>query len=178
MRVRFTSAVGLPVVEDETLDVIGTLSGILIQPDTGVIEGFFVRVPGMLGREELFLSSLDILHWGTRITVRNHDVLAPIDERVRLLPLLADRRTVLGQPIMTEDGMPMGRCRDIQFDTRHFRLEWLFPRRFFRWRTPIPATQILEVRPEAVIIRAPGEPVPESAPQTEVPLLPQMPDAA
>lgn len=163
----------MPVLDSETGELLGTVANILIHPDTGKVEGFFVRIPGLFA-EQLFLGSDDIRHWGTRITVRGHDALSPVDDRVRLQPLLDGHRPVLGQKILTESGASIGRCRDVQFSTVDFRLEWLFPRKFFRWSLPVPVSQILEVKPEAIVIKDPA--VTEGEP--EVRLVPPMPEAA
>ena len=176
---RFTASLGLPVLEQETAEVLGRISGMLLHPDTGRVEGFFVRTEGFFSHEDLFLSPLDIVHWGMRIIVRNRDALSPPEERVRLQPLLDGKRPVLGQPIVTQRGRPLGRCSDVQFSTRDYVLQWLFPRRFFRWGLPIPASQILEVRLDAIVVREPSVGVQEKeAQQEEIAILPPMPEAA
>jgi len=153
MHVRFSTTIGLPVVEETTEAEIAGISGILIHPDTAKIEGFFVRVPSFLRAEELFLSVSDIAHWGTRVRVRHADVLAPVEEHLRLMNLLQDGRTVMRQSIMTEGGKYLGVCRDIQFDTVSFYAEWLFPRTFLRWQRSIPVSSIVIVKPEAIVVR-------------------------
>ncbi len=174
MRARYTRSLGLSVLDEETGDVLGAISGMVLHPDTGAVEGFFVRMEGFWSREERFLASPDILHWGVRITVRHRDVLSPVDELVRVQTILATQRPVLGQTIVTESGRTLGRCADVQFTTDAFRLEWLFPRRFFRWGIPIPVSQILEVKSEAIVVRDP--PVMEV--EEEVALIPPVPEAA
>jgi len=167
----------MSVEEDGTDEILGNCSRILIHPDTGRIEGFFVTVPGFLRSEELFLSSFDILRWGTRISVRDHNALAPIEDRVRLQPLLEERRPVFGQRIQTEGGRFFGRCCDVQFDTRRFIVEWLFPKRLLRWGVPIPISEVVEVRREAIVVREPS--VKETAREEErAPLLQRLPEIA
>lgn len=153
MHVRFSTTIGLPVVEESTEEEIAGISGILIHPDTAKIEGFFVRVPSFLRAEELFLSAADIAHWGTRVRVRHADALAPVDEHLRLMTLIQDGRTIMRQRIVTEGGKYLGVCRDIQFDTVSFYAEWLFPRTFLRWQRSIPVSSIVIVKPEAIIVR-------------------------
>lgn len=153
MQLRFSTILGIPVVTEDTGEVVGMLSGMLPHPDTGKIEGFFVELPGMFRRETLFLLTRDIRSWGLRITVRDGDALFPPDEQIRLQSLLEDPRPILGQRILTETGAYVGRCRDLQFDTRYFQIEWLFPKRWGRWRLPFPVSEIIEVRHEAIIIK-------------------------
>ena len=177
MRARYTRSVGLPVLNEETGEIVGTVSGMLADPDTGVIEGFFVRIPGAFSSQQLFLSRVDILHWGTRIAVRSADVLTPAEDVVRLRRLLSHERPILGQPMITESGERLGTCKDIQFSTTDFRFEWLFPKKLFRWSIPVSASQILEVRHDAIVIRDTTNPSAEK-PSDTLGLIPPMPEAA
>jgi sporulation protein YlmC with PRC-barrel domain len=147
MHVRFSSCIGTPVLEEGGDTTLGLLSGILIHPDTGKIEGFLVG--------DLFCSSMDIVRWGTRVYLRDANVLAPPEDRIRLQSLLQDPRTVLGQKIRTEAGVKLGRCSDVQFNTDMMHIEWLFPRKFFRWGIALPVSDILEVTAAAIVVRDP-----------------------
>lgn len=153
MQVRFSTALGLSITDEEVTEEIGTINGILIHPDTGRVEGFFVRVRGFLRAEDLFLSSFDIQRWGLRVVVRDRDVLAPLSDHIRFQTLRGEGRGVLGQRIVTETGRSLGRCADVQFETKTFRVEWLWPRKLFWWGTPLPITQVVEVRKDAIVVR-------------------------
>jgi len=161
MHVRFSSVLGHPVSESETGDIVGMLSDILIDPDTGKIEGFFVDSGGLMASQPLFLSVLDIVHWGTRIVVRERDVLCPLDDLVRLQSLLDDERSFLGQTMMMESGSVIGVCKDVQFDTKRMKVEWLFPKKWMRWGVALPVSEIVEVKKEAIIMRDPVAPATE-----------------
>lgn len=153
MHIRFTHCKGLPVIEEHSQEPAAWISGIVIQPDTGKVEGFFVQVKHFMQSETLFLAAADIIHWGRTIMIRDRDVLAPLEEHVRLQAIYDEGRTVLGQAVRNEAEKALGRCRDVQFETKTFRLEWIFPKSFFRWSRPLPVTSIIEVKPEAVVVR-------------------------
>lgn len=158
MHVRFSQVRGTPVVDDSTQFMLGVLTDPLIHPDTGRIEGFFVAGSA----EELFLSCHDIVAWGMQVHIKNADKLGPPSDFIRLQKLLEDPRTFLGQLIRTEETRrTLGVCTDVQFDTRHFIVEWLFPRRFFLIRQPIPASDVGEVTPEAIWVKDPLRPMKE-----------------
>jgi len=178
MHVRFTTAVGLPVFDDDASEVVGMLSGIFLHPDTGKVEGFFVRTQTNFGKQQLFLSSLDIRRWGLRVVIRSADMLSPLEDRVRLRTLLDERRFILDQRILTDTGRYLGTCRDVQFDTDLFMVEWIWPKKWWRWGMPIALSQILEVRRDAIIVRDPSAPAPEKATPVPNPLLNRLPDAA
>lgn len=152
MRVRLSTVIGLPVVDDAE-GRLGAITGIFLNPDTGAVEGFFVGISGFFSFETLFLPVSAIEHWGARVRVRDREALSPIGELVRLARLQEEGRPVLGQPIITDTGRRLGRCRDVQFDTRSFRMEWLFPKTFLQWKRPLPLRSIIEVRPDAVVVR-------------------------
>ncbi len=186
MHVRFSICLGTPIVAENAEERAGTLSGVLLHPDLGTVEGFFVQVPGMFRAEHLFLSAMDIVHWGSRIRIRDEDVLSPLEDRVRLSSLYHEGRTILGQKILTESNVALGTCRDLQFETKTFRLEWIFPKKWLRWGAGIPVTAIIEVRKEAVIVRDLAAGIEEKAPSvlkaldqlTEAPVPPRLPEAS
>ncbi len=177
MHVRLTTAIGMRVCDEETgRRVLGALTGIVLDPDRGTVEGFFVRSGGFFA-PVFFLSVLDVRRFGAVITVRGPEVLCPPDDVIRVATLIKEGRPVLGQPIQTESGAELGTCRDVQFDTAHFMLEKIFPGSLLRWGTPLPANQILEVRPDAIIVRDTAAPVKEKTAIPEVPII-EMPEAA
>ncbi len=158
MHVRWSSVRGMQVVSDETQLTVGLLTHPLINADTGRLLGFFVVGVGA----DLFLSVLDIVAWGMRVHVRSVDALSPPGDLIRLQKFLADPRTFLHQRIcIRESGVFLGVCADLQFDTRQYSIEWLFPRRMFFFRTPIAAQEILEVTPDAIWVEGPLRPMKE-----------------
>ncbi|OGJ63325.1 hypothetical protein A3C52_05030 [Candidatus Peribacteria bacterium RIFCSPHIGHO2_02_FULL_51_15] len=163
MHVRSSSVTGLPIIDDETLETVGHLMHPLIQPDTGRIEGFFV-IPSIAlsDARELFLPAVDIIGWGSGVHIKTRDRLAPPEELIRLQPLIRDNRKILGQRIRIKGSKKsLGICADVQFDTRHFCIEWLFPRKYFVQRQPMPATDIVEVTGSAIWVKDPFAPLQE-----------------
>jgi sporulation protein YlmC with PRC-barrel domain len=153
MHVRLSTCLGAGVI-DRGGEFIGVLSGVFLHPDTGKIDGVFVAVPaGIFATVQLFCAAEDIAHWGAMVQIGSRDALAPIEDRIRLAPLLREGRTVIGQMIRTESGRTIGVCRDIQFDTGKMCIEWLFPKRFFRWGIALPIADVIEVRRDAIIVR-------------------------
>lgn len=173
MHIRFSHLIGFPVTEEGSDHDLGSISGILIVPDTGKIEGFFVHTHGFLGAESLYVSALDIIRWGTRVYIRSQDCLAPAEDRIRLQDLLRDPRTILRQKIQTESGTLVGKCADVQFNTESMHIEWLFPKRWFRIGMALPVSDILEVRPEAVIVSDPIKKESISQEEASSPALPE-----
>lgn len=140
-------------MDEHTQEPCAVVSGILIHPDRGLVEGFFVHTPAFFGSEMLFLQTMDIRHWGTHIRIESSDLLIPTEDVIRLAELLQENRPVLGQRMISEEGRTLGTCRDVQFDTQHFQIEWLFPKQWMRWQPAIPASSIVEVRTDVIVVR-------------------------
>lgn len=153
MRARFTTTLGMIVRDDRFEEDLGVISGILIHPDNGIVEGFFVENVGFFQHATLFLSAMDIVHFGSRIRIKNADSLAPVEDLIRVQRVLEEGRTILGQRMMTQSGQYLGRCKDVQFETKTFQTEWYFPKKFLRWGVPVPRSAILEVKQDVIVVR-------------------------
>lgn len=153
MHARFSTCIGLSVVEEDSEELLGMIGGILIHPDTGKVEGFFVQRSRWLQGEDLFLASADISHFGLAVRVRDADYLSPLHDRIRLMSIVEDGRTVLGQRMVTESGVFIGTCSDVQFETKTFLSEWFFPKRMWRWKPGVPFSAIVEIRQDAIVVR-------------------------
>lgn len=152
MQTRFSTCRGMEIIEQSTGDVVGYLVKPLIEPDKGVILGFFVFRPHT-GPTMHYVSALDIIHFGMRVEIRDEQYICDPYDIVRLQTSLDDSRVVLGQRIQTESGSTLGVCRDVQFDTETMHLTWLFPKRWFRWADPLPIRTVMEIRPDAIIVQ-------------------------
>ena len=159
MHVRFSMCRGLAVLEEGTQDFCGWIHGILLNPETGRVEGF----PVGGGGQEGFLSRSDIVRWGKAVWVRSVHVIGPLEEIVRLRIIAEDSRRILWQRIQTESGRYLGKCADVQFSTGSFDLELIFPRSFLLfWGTALHRQEIIEVTEKAIIVRDPIVPQKEN----------------
>ncbi len=176
MHLRSSQIRGIPVIDDGSQQIAGFLNAPFIDPDTGRIFGFFV-FSAMIGVSDLFLQTPDIVAWGTRVHVRSADCLSPPEELIRLRSFFEDPRRVIGQTIRTkETNRKLGICSDVQFNTRHFMTEWIFPRKFFIARQPLPMTDVLEVTPEAIWVKDPLRPQKIEVPAEESVMSAVLPD--
>lgn len=155
MHLRSSQIRGIPIIDDGTQQIAGFLDSPLMDPDTGRILGFFV-IHSFLPSSALFLQTLDIVAWGTRVHIRSEDCLSPPEELIRLRSALEDPRSFIGQRIRVKGtNRYLGICSDVQFSTKQFLSQWIFPRKFFIARQPLPMSDVLEVTPDAVWVRDP-----------------------
>ncbi|OGJ54961.1 hypothetical protein A3D11_02675 [Candidatus Peribacteria bacterium RIFCSPHIGHO2_02_FULL_49_16] len=152
MQVRFTMQKSIPVLDEHSSEVLGTVEEPLIHPDTGKIEGFFITTGGWFS-PDIFLPTSHIVRWGKYVWVRDGEALGPLRDIIRLQMLFDEGRHVLGQPIVTEEGRMLGVCRDVQFHTQFFLVQWLFPRRFLWWGTPIPMNAVTIITQQSIVVR-------------------------
>ncbi len=158
MHLRTSQIRGIPVIDDGVQQIAGFLHTPLIEPDTGRILGFFIFSLSM-SMGDLFLQTPDIVSWGTRVHIRSADCLSPPEELIRLRSAFEDPRHVIGQQIRTKDTKrTLGICSDVQFNTRHFTTEWMFPRKFFISRQPLPMSDIIDVTADAIWVKDPLRP--------------------
>ncbi len=149
-----SAAIGTEIIDDALHEIHGRVIDLILDPDRGKILALLVRMP--FDSVITAVQIPDITTWGKRIHVRDSSVLGPVEEIIRLKPFLEERRRIYRQPIVTKSGARIGICSDYQFSTEHFTLEWIFPKRFFSKGTPLPASEILEVTEEAIIVKDQG----------------------
>lgn len=164
MHVRFSMVRGLPVVSEDNEETLGFIGDVLIHPDTGALEGFFVVHYSLAsGLLEDFVSAHDIRSIGAVVRIRSGDMVGDPRDILRIAKLLEDPRRVLGQSIVTEkERTSLGRLHDIQFDTRRMRMEWMFPKKWWMSRTPIPASEIIRIDTDAIVVKEPLIAVPDT----------------
>ena len=154
MQTRFSTCRGMEVVEENNGKLVGLISNMLIDPDSGKILGFYIFVnSGFFFGGEKFVSSIDVLNIGTRFIIRDVDVICDPNDIIRLQPILKDSRSVLKQRIVSESGRYLGKCADVQFDTKSFIVQWLFPKKLYKWMVSIPVSAILEIKPKMILVK-------------------------
>lgn len=166
MQVRFSSCIGIEVITDSSGEVLGNVMDFFIDPDSGKVEGLFVYVPHLMQQRMLLLLTADILRWGQSVSVRSVDVLGPPDDFLRYQKLLEDPRTLIGQRIVTQSGKYIGRCKDVQINTDSMQCEWLFPKKWWKWRIAFPISEVHEVTEKAIILKDPTQ-FEKEKPETE-----------
>jgi sporulation protein YlmC with PRC-barrel domain len=149
-----SKALGTEIIDNIDHHVQGRVADFLIDADRGKILAIFVKASGM--SDLLILQTEDIVSWGNRVHIRDAETIGEISDFIRLQKFLQDERSVIGQRIVTKNGIPFGKCIDIQFRTDTFDVEWIFPRKFFRKGPALPSNEILEITTDAIIVKDQG----------------------
>lgn len=155
MHILRSTSIGTEIIDNLDHQVQGFLLDFVVDADRGKVVALLIKRPG--ARELHALQAEDIASWGNRVHVRDPDVIAEKSDFIRLKTFLDDPRTLFAQSIVTERGENLGRCADFQFRTDTFDIEWIFPRKFLFIKGPaLPTSEILEITPEAVIVKVQG----------------------
>lgn len=124
----FRSLVGAKVLEYSTGLVVALVSGIIVDPDTGMVEAFWVR-PLTLPYKYAVLKTPDILEFKKHLYVKGEHVLAQAEDLIRISEILEDGRTFLGAAVRSEAGISYGKCVNLTFDTGTYALRQIYSRR-------------------------------------------------
>lgn len=152
----YKSILGAKVLEFDSGNLLGFVTGILIDPDTGMVEAFWVKALNLpLGK--VILRSVDILELKKHLYVTSEKVLAQAEDVIRISEILRDGRVFLGNVVQSEAGRTYGYCDDISFDCVTFVLKKIHARRtFFGLFTLEERTfsydRILRVLPEMILV--------------------------
>lgn len=149
------SLVGAKVLEFDSGDLLALLDLPIVNPDTGVLEAFWVR-PMNLPVSHAVVQVADILEFKKNIYIRSENVMADPADVIRLNEILSEGRDFLNARVMNESGKYYGKLVDLSFDTETYMLKQIdvrktflffaYDRRIFAWG------RILRVLPEKIII--------------------------
>lgn len=135
---------------------MGLLNFPIIDPDTGVIEAFWVK-PLTLALRDAILMTTDILAFKKNIYIKSDKVLAEPADVVRIATILDDGRQFLNKAVRNEKGKKYGSVYNLTFSTETYVMRQLYVRRsilgLFSWgHTIFPYERVLKVLLEAVVI--------------------------
>ena len=122
--------IGTKVLEFDSGDLLGMVSGIVIDPDSGMVEAFWVR-PATIPVRSAILRTSDILELKKNLYIKSDQVLAQAEDVIRVNEIIEDGRKFLGSLVQNEGGDSYGRCDDLSFDTETYALKQIHSRKSF-----------------------------------------------
>lgn len=152
----FKSIQGEKVRHFHTGESLALLSWPIIDPDTGVIEAFWVKPLTLAMRNGIILTS-NILAFKKNVYIRSDEVIVNPAEVIRIASILDDGRQFLNAHVQSEKGRQYGRIYDLCFSTETYVLRQIYCKKFFLGalsydRRSFPYERILKVLPKKVII--------------------------
>jgi len=154
----YSHSIGQPVVRIQDGVILGFINDFIINTDTGLIVGFFVKTKDFFSRK-LVLLTRDIREWKLKVYVDDDSVLADPQDLIRLKPIFDKQMSVFLKPVLTTDDYYLGRVYDFNFDLDSFKMINLYILKkilFFITvqRRIVPVSEIVEIKTNAVIVRS------------------------
>lgn len=146
----------IPVVSLQTGRAVATARQPVFNPNNLKIEGWFCAVPGQ--KQTLFLSSSDIREFGNYgIAINSNDVIAPLEDFVRLEKLFRLNFQLIGKKIETESGKKVGKVEDFAVNIDSLFVQKLYVNQralgaFIKDQLTVSRTQIREISDKKIVI--------------------------
>jgi len=152
----YRSILGAKVLEFDSGELLAVVSGIIVDPDTAMVEAFWVR-PTSLGVKEAVLRISDIVELKKNLYIKSDKVLAQAADVIRISEILEDGRHFIGNAVQSEAGKSYGSCHNLSFDTGTYALKQIHTKRSILGLIALDErifsyNNIVRVTPEMIII--------------------------
>ncbi|MBU1017980.1 hypothetical protein KKA33_03040 [Patescibacteria group bacterium] len=122
--------IGNPVLREEDGEPVALLQDMIIHPDTGKIEGFWVK-PLMLPVNNAVIPSESILEWKKNVYIKDEREIAEPEDIIKITEILSRDILFTGNQVKNEAGVTIGRVFDLDFDTEKLYLRNLYTEKSF-----------------------------------------------
>ena len=151
MLLQASQIVGLPVGATDTQARVGTVSRVVVDPDSGQLLGFGVKT-GFIGGEKV-LSFHDVTAIDhAAVLVRDPEHILPAQEVAPIKKALAERRQLLGQRVVTEGGTNLGKVTDLVLHTDTAMVAKLYVSHLLEERI-IPLEKVVKVTKDRIVVK-------------------------
>ena len=152
----YQSIIGTPILHFEQGGLLALLKDIIIDPDTGRVEAFWVK-PLTLPMGNAVLQSQDIVEWKKNIYIKDDSVISDPADIIKVTEVLSKNTYVIGNRVQNQAGLYYGKVYNIDFNTKTFYLRQIhvqksilglisYERRIFSYDS------IIEITPSVIII--------------------------
>ena len=126
----YRKIIGNRVVHHDDGTVLALVQDIVIHPDTGKVEAFWVK-PLFFPISNAILQSGLILEWKKNIYVRDESVIADPADIIKITEILSRNTLFIGNVVKNESGEIVGTVYDLAFDDQKFYLRTLYVQKSF-----------------------------------------------
>jgi len=138
-------------------EIVGLVSDIILDPDTGKIIAFNV-MPGI----NKIIVPMDILNWGIKITVNDKEDIIDMEEVINVNTIYKKKIRIMGQKVYTKSGEYMGKVLDYavnEYSLSSLTIGSTFLYLFFWNKKIITKKNIIEIKKNKIIIKDPIKPI-------------------
>ena len=152
----YQSIIGTPILHFEEGGLLALLKDVVINPDNGKIEAFWVK-PAIALTANAVIQSNDIVEWKKNIYIRNDSVISDPADIIRISDIMAKKTYVIGNHVQNQAGDYYGKVHSIDFDTETFYLKQIYVQRsilgLINYDNRIFSfDNIIEITPSSIII--------------------------
>ena len=152
----YSQIVGTFVIREEDGQILALIQDIIINPDTGKIEAFWVK-PAALPFSNAIIKSESIIKWGKKIHVQSENDIAEAEDVIKISEILSQNIYFIGNIAQNEAGEVLGKIYDLDFDTKKMYLRQIYSeKRFliFSYNQRIFSYDaILKVTPDHILVK-------------------------
>jgi len=150
------SIVGSKVLEFDSGEVLAILNLPIVNPDTGVVEAFWVK-PLNLPLRDGVVQAADVVELKKNMYIKSESVIADPADVIRLSEILSDGRDFFGMEVRGESGRSYGKVIDLSFDVKSNMLKSILAQKGFLGlfalkRRLFPYDRIVKVLPSYVLV--------------------------
>lgn len=152
----YRKILGTHIVHQTEGSVLALVNDIIIHPDTGKVEAFWVKSIS-IPIANAILRVDDILEWKKNIYVRDERAITDPADIIRVSEILSRNTFFIGNQVKSESGQYLGKVYDLSFDGKSFSIKQLFTQKiflFFAFETRIfDYSSVIEVLPEYITVK-------------------------
>ncbi len=153
---QYSKIIGTHVLSYVEGDALATVEDLIVHPDTGKVEGFWVK-PLTLPLKHAVLPWEGVVAWKRHLYVKDDQAIAEPEEIIRIADILTRKTYYIGNKVKTESGKRLGKVFDLDFDEHKMFLRYLFVRKSFPFLRSAPQfvhfDSIVQVLPEVIIVK-------------------------
>lgn len=159
MKKLFSQLVGRPILCQEAGGPVARVFDLIFDPDTGVMVAVSVHP-----RVREVVAAHDIKAWSPSIVIRDYDSITAPEDVVKVQQALRRRGPLFRSRVVTRSGKDLGRVVDYLVDLDADRLLKIMVAKLFLGifvfnERIFPASDIVEMRPDRIIVRDDSETV-------------------
>lgn len=152
----YRQIIGAPVVDHEDGALLALVQDIIVHPDTGKIEAFWVK-PLTLPIKNAVIQSNSILEWKKNIYIDGENEITDPEDIIKISEILSRNTYFIGNQVRNEAEDDLGRVYDLDFDTDKLFLRQLYAQKsflMFKYGERVFAyDKVIKVLPEYILVK-------------------------
>lgn len=153
----YKAIIGTKIIEYDSGNVIALLKDIIVNPDNGMLEGFWVK-PLTIPISDAIIQSQDIIEWKKNIYIKDESVISDPADIISISDILLREAYVIGNFVQNQEGEFLGRVYTLDFDSNSFYIRGIYSEKsllgIYSYNKRIfPYDSVIEILPSAIIVK-------------------------